>query len=145
MNRIRPWLYIGKYQETTNQYLLTAHQIGAMLQLAQRVEQPGIVSLYLALNDGEPLSFELLSKGIEFVKRNQETERTILVACGAGISRSVAFAVASLKEIEQLTLLEAYREVKQHHPEAMPHPAIWLSLCQYYNEDVPFIKLLRLR
>ena len=45
MNKIRPWLYIGKYRETKNSFLLEAHQIGAMLQLAELVEHTGIISL----------------------------------------------------------------------------------------------------
>ncbi|MEI7724630.1 MAG: dual specificity protein phosphatase [Bacteroidota bacterium] len=143
MNQIRPWLYIGKYRETTDEHLLKSHQIGAMLQLAELVEQPGIVSLYLAVEDGEPLSPELLKAGIDFVKASKNDGRKILVSCGAGISRSASFAIASLKEIEQLNLLEAYREVKLHHRDSMPHPVLWKSLCGYFHEDISFAKMLR--
>ena len=143
MNQIRPWLFIGKYRETQDEQLLKNHQIEAMLQLAELVEQPDIVTLYLAIEDGYPISHEILKRGIEFVKGNKKTGRKTLIACGAGISRSATFAVASLKEIEQLRLLEAYWEVKKHHPEAMPHPALWQSLCEYYNENISFIQLLR--
>jgi predicted protein tyrosine phosphatase len=60
-----------------------------------------------------------------------------LIACGAGISRSVAFAVAVLKEEEDLSLREALRQVRAKHPGAMPHPALLKSLSEYYGEDVP--------
>ncbi len=142
MNRIRPWLYIGKYRDTTDQFLLEVHQVGAMLQLAELFEQPGIVTLYLAVDDGVTISPELLKRGIDFVKSNHKAGRKTLVACGAGISRSAAFVIASLMEIEQLSLLEAYREVKLHHNEAMPHPALWLSLCKYYNEEIAFSEVI---
>ncbi len=142
MNQIRPWLYLGKYKETKDLYLLKTHNISAMLQLAELVEHPGILSLYLAVEDGVPISPQILKTGIEFVKSNKNAGRKTLVACGAGISRSAAFAIASLKEIEQTSLLEAYHEVKQHHPETLPHPLLWKSLCGFYHEDIPFFKIL---
>ena len=67
----------------------------------------------------------------------------MLVACGAGISRSSTYAIASLKEIEDLGLLQAFHEVRALHTEALPHPELWKSLCAYYEEDVPFLTLLR--
>ncbi len=138
MNKIQAWLYIGKYRETLNSHLLSAYNIGAMLQLADLVEQPGLTSLYLPVEDGTPLPDDLLRRGIDFVIAEKERGRTVLIACGAGVSRSAAFTVAVLKEVEGLSLLDALRIVKQRHPEAMPHPAIWDSLCTYYDEDVSF-------
>lgn len=138
MHRIRSWLYVGKYRETLNPHLLAANEIGAILQLADLVEQPGVTFLYLPVDDGVPLPAELLRKGVDFVIASKKQNNRILVACGAGTSRSAAFVVAALKEIEGLDLLSALRAVKQKHPEAMPHPAIWESLCAYYQENVPF-------
>ncbi len=142
MYRIRPWLYIGKYRETLNLNLLSANQIGAALQLAGLVEQPGINILYLAVDDGVPLPADLLQKGVEFIIVNKEAGKRALVACGAGISRSASFAIAALKEVEGLSLLEALQEIKRYHPGAMPHPALWQSLCEYYDEDTPFVETI---
>ncbi|MFZ4547704.1 MAG: hypothetical protein ACOYN4_09730 [Bacteroidales bacterium] len=86
MNQIRPWLFIGKYRETLDIELLKIHGIGSMLQLAELVEQPQIQSLYLAVDDGIALPYEMLKAGIEFIKTNQNEGRKVLVACGAGIS-----------------------------------------------------------
>jgi len=110
-----------------------------MLQLAQRVEKPGITSLYLPVEDGVPLSEKLLRQGVDFILEKKDEGQVILVACGAGISRSSAFAVAALKEDENCTLVEALQTVRFRHPQALPHPAIWESLCIYYEEDTPFI------
>jgi protein-tyrosine phosphatase len=142
MYLIRPWLYVGKYRETLNPHLLAANQIGAMLQLAELVEQPGIAALYLPVKDGVPLLVEMLRQGVDFVIAHQEQDERVLVACGAGISRSAAFAVAALKEIEGLDLLGALRAVRRKHPNALPHPEIWASLCAYYQENVPFFDTL---
>ena len=138
MNSIRNWLYIGKYRDTRDATLLAAHKIGAMLQLAEAVEQPDIESLYLPVEDGVPIADHYLRQGIDFVLAQKRLGRKVLVACGAGMSRSAAFAVATLKEDENLSLLAALRDVKSHHPDTMIHPALWKSLCAFYQENVPF-------
>jgi protein-tyrosine phosphatase len=145
MYSIRPWLFIGKYRETREWHYLRSCGIGAMLQLAERVEQPNITSLYLAVEDGEPLKVDLLQQGVAFVREQKADGRPILVACGAGISRSATFALAALKEEENLSLLDAYGQIILNHPDAMPHPALWESLCLYYHEPSDYWALVHQR
>ena len=142
MNQIRPWLYIGKYRETKDLILLKAHQIGAMLQLAELVEYSGIISLYLPVEDGVSLPEPILTEGIDFIKTQKDQGRTVMVSCGAGISRSTTFAIAALKEIEQLNLSDSFQEIILHHPETMPHPALWKSVCEYFMEDISYSTML---
>lgn len=142
MDAINFWLYIGKYRDTLNSNLLSMHQIGAILEMAEPVTYPTIATLYLPVEDGVPLPQHFLRKGVDFILTAKRQEQKVLVACGAGISRSVAFAVAALKEAEGLSLLEALRLVHTHHAEALPHPALWKSLCDYYQEDVPLHEML---
>ena len=113
-----------------------------MLQLGELVTQPSIVSLFLTVDDANPIPDEMLVKGIEFVKANKNSGQNTLVACGAGISRAATFAIATLKEVENLGLSDAYREVKLHHADSLPHPALWQSLCSYYKEEISFFDLL---
>jgi hypothetical protein len=142
MDSVRPWLYIGKYRETLDYRLLLANHIQAMLQFAEPVEQPNITSLFLPVEDVEAIPVKLLSQGVNFVREHRHKQHRILIACGAGINRSTAFTVAVLKEEEGLDLFTAFLEVKRNHPESMPHEPVWNSLCKYYNEDVPWIKLI---
>ena len=143
MYSIRPWLFIGKFSETQDDVLLHDREIGAMLQLADSVKQPNIPSLYVPVGDGEPLPFDVLRMGVEFVRLEKALGRNVLIACGMGISRSATFAIAALKEEESLSLREAFWQVRAGHPGAMPHPALWKSLCEYYGEDVPYTELLK--
>ena len=136
MNAIRNWLYIGKYRDTLDATFLAARKIGAVLQLAEAIEYPDIKSLYLPVEDGLPLESRHLRQGIDFVLGQKGFGRNVLVACGAGMSRSAAFAVAALKEDEGLGLLDALRAVKSHHPDTMIHPALWESLCAFCQENV---------
>ncbi|MEQ9355343.1 MAG: hypothetical protein RIG63_06500 [Coleofasciculus chthonoplastes F3-SA18-01] len=68
---IRPWLYVGNYRESLNYDLLYSCQIGAMLHLAEDVQQPNIVSRYIPVEDGQPLPFEQLKAGVEFARQEK--------------------------------------------------------------------------
>ncbi|GEO07215.1 hypothetical protein AAE02nite_48790 [Adhaeribacter aerolatus] len=143
MIAIRPWLFLGKYHETFELPPLQAHQISAMLQFAGKVEYPEIQTLYIPIEDGVPIPLEILKKGIGFILSQQQAGKKVMVSCGAAISRSVTFIIAALKEVENIPLLEAYQSVLNAHVGALPHPALWQSLCTYYNEDVPYWQLLK--
>ena len=145
MDQIRPWLFIGSYRDTRNLAYLQFKSIKAILQLAEKVEQPDIISLYLAVEDLAPISSKHIRQGLDFIKEHKAKSSRVLVACGAGINRSSAFSAAMLKEEEGLTLLEAFKEVKRLHPESMPHRPVWESLCNYYNESIPYLELMRIR
>jgi hypothetical protein len=144
MYAIRPWLYVGKFRETLDYNLLHQSRISAMLQLAESVEQQIIQSLYVPVEDGEPLPFDRLQRGVEFVRLEKAQGENVLIACGAGISRAASLAIAALKEEEHLSLLVAFRQVLAKHPQARPHLALWKSLCEYYDEDVSYKDIFKL-
>ena len=123
--------------------LLRLHQIEAMLQFAGREEQPSIHTLYLPIEDGILITKVMLQRGIDFILTHHQQGKKVLVACGAGISRSVTFTIAALKETEGLTLLEAYETVLKAHRGALPHPVLWKSLGAYYQEDTLYWLLLK--
>jgi protein-tyrosine phosphatase len=143
MDEIRPWLYIGNYSDTQNKDTLDSKSVQAMLQLAAPVKHIGIASLYLHVEDMRPISSHFFKEGVEFVTNEKVKGHKILVACAAGINRSTAFCIASLKEIEGLSLLDAFKEVKRNHSRSMPQELVWESLCSYYNEKTFYLDLMR--
>jgi hypothetical protein len=143
MDEIRHWLYVGNYSDTFDRDCLDSKSIQAMLQLAMPIDQIGITSLYLPVKDMEPISSDLLKEGVEFILNEKEKGHKILVACAVGRNRSVAFCIASLKEIEGLSLLDAFKEVKRNHSRSMPQKMVWKSLCNYYNEKISYLDMLR--
>lgn len=145
MDEIRPWLYIGKLRDTLHTSYLHFKSINAMLQLAEKVEQPGITSLFLPVEDFAPLNIDLLKQGIAFIREQKRLGNRVLVACGAGINRSSTFCTAVLKEEEGLSLFDAFKEVKKRHSESMPHQPVWESLCEYYGETIPYLDVMRVR
>jgi len=149
MDQIRSWLFIGAYRDTINKNYLDLKSIRAMLQLAEPVEQPDIVLLYLpvedvAVEDVAPVQWKHLRQGVDFILEHKQKENRVLVACGAGINRSSSFCAAALKESDGMSLFDAFKEVKKVHPESMPHEPVWISLCAYYNETTPYLDLMRL-
>jgi protein-tyrosine phosphatase len=144
MDQIRPWLFIGNLDDTLQNSYLQAKSINAMLQLEEKVEQPGIISLYLPVEDFAPLKFDLLEQGVSFIRKQKELGHLVLVACAMGINRSSSYCTAALMAEEGLGLFDAFMEVKKAHPESMPHEPVWESLCQYYNELIPYIEVMRL-
>jgi protein-tyrosine phosphatase len=144
MDQIRPWLFIGNYRDTLQNSYLHAKSINAMLQLAGEVEQPGILSLYLPVEDFAPLRFDLLEQGITFIREQKELGHRVLVACAAGISRSSSYCTAAIMDDEGLGLFDAFKQVKKAHPESLPHEPVWESLCKFYGEKISYLDVMRL-
>jgi protein-tyrosine phosphatase len=144
MDEIRPWLYIGRYRDTLDKDYLDSNFIKAMLQLADPVKQQGINSLFLPVEDMRPTSPALIKQGVDFILEEKGKGHKILVACGAGINRSTVFCMAALKEVEGLSLLEAYKEIKRNHYDSLPNEPVWESFCEYYNEETPYLDVMRL-
>ncbi len=145
MDEIRPWLLIGKYRDTLNSNYLANKCVSAMLQLAEKVEQQNIVSLYLPVEDFAPIQYNFLREGVDFIRQQKKNCNRVLVACGAGINRSSAFCAAAIKEEEGLSLFDAFREVKKKHIESLPHEPVWESLCKFYNETTPYLEVMMVR
>ena len=143
MDSVRPWLIVGKLAETLDYTSLLTHRVEAMLQLAAEVKQPGIAHLYLNVDDGEPLPPGALERGVAFVREHLAQHETVLIACGAGMSRAPTFAIAVLCEEEGIGLLEAYAAVVAVRGIARPHQALWKSLCQWRGEDIPYPEVIR--
>lgn len=141
MYKIRDWLYIGKFAETRRRELLEDTGITAMLLLAQEVTHPNIESLYVALEDGEPMAHDKIKEGIAFIREQKEKGKVVLVACGAGISRSTIFSMAAIMEEEDFKLFDAYGEVYQYHRSARPHHELCISLSEYYGKELDLLEV----
>jgi protein-tyrosine phosphatase len=143
MYAIRDWLYIGKFVETRSRPILIQHGITAMLQLAEEVVQPEIASLYVPVDDGQPAPAHAFDRSLKFIREQKASNRRILVACGAGISRSVTFAMAGLMEHEKLDLFDAYRVILARHLGAFPHFELCISLAAYHGVTLNSTDVIR--
>jgi protein-tyrosine phosphatase len=138
MYRIRPWLFISNDRDTCNHDLLATAGVGALLHLAADVAPPGIVTQYLPIEEGELLHPAMLQVGVQCIREQHATGKTVVVACGAGISRSTSFAMAALKEIDGCSLAAAAQIVRR------AHPVVWASLCAFAGEAIDYLALVRM-
>lgn len=141
---IKPWLYVGKELEAYDKSILDGYQIGAMLHLNEPVNIPDIDSQLLHLIDRADISYEDLEQALDFIFRSKNRNVNILITSEAGTSRSVAIAVAAVKQDGNLSLLDALKVVLKQHPYAKPHPSLWYSLENYFEEKTGFLKVLNL-
>ena len=139
MNKIRDWLYIGKYSQTRNLEMLENNGITAMLLLAEEVNHPDIESLFLQLDDGVAMPHDKIKEGIEFIREQKAAGKRVLVACGAGISRSTIFSMAALMEEEVLEIFDAYAEIYRLYRGARPHHELCISLSAYYGNELDLL------
>lgn len=139
MFKIRDWLYIGKYAHTRNKSNLDRNDIKALLSLAEPVGHKDIETLYLKVTDGEAVEYDKIAEGVKFVREHKVAGKRVLIACGAGISRSSMFTMAVLMEEEDLDVFEAYREVYQQYRAAQPHHNLVISLAGYHKQDLDLL------
>jgi protein-tyrosine phosphatase len=139
MFKIRDWLYIGKYAHIRSKSNLESDQIGALLSLAEPVGHEGIATLYLNVTDGEPVEYDKIAAGVQFVRDQKAAGKRIVIACGAGISRSVMFTMAALMEEEGLSVFDAYREVYLQYRAAQPHDNLIISLAGYHGQELDLL------
>jgi predicted protein tyrosine phosphatase len=143
MDEIRPWLYIGNFRDALDKTYLDFMSIQAMLLFANPVDMEGITVLYLSIEDISPTPPKLIRQGVDFILEEKQKGHKILVSCGAGISRSTAYCVAALREVEGLSLLDAYKEVRLRHPEGLPNKIVWEAFCKYYKDPTPYLDVMR--
>lgn len=135
MHKIRDWLFVGQLAHTHDRALLNQYGITAMLQLHHPVPQQGIETMFLPVMDGHAIDTVDVQKAAVFVKAQHAAGRKLLVACGAGVSRSVTFAVMTLKEIEGITMEEAYLDIRSKHRDALPDQVHWESVRAHYGGE----------
>lgn len=143
MHMIRPWLYTGNYADTQDRAYLEENGVEAMVQLFRPAEHDGIPSLYIPTLDGYPILISDLETGLAFIRENFEQNKRILIACGSGVSRSSLFAVAALCVIEDLSMADAFWQVRQANPRAMPDQIQWNSVASYFGEASEFWDIWR--
>ena len=141
MFQIRDWLCISGYPEASTAKVVKAQGIEAMLQLFEAFDMDGVETHFIPVNDGIAMSKSMIQEGIEFIHKQRDAGRQLLMSCGAGISRSVTFSIIALKEMEGLSMEEAYRAIHEIHPKALPDHVHWQAVAEFYGEADDFWRI----
>jgi len=142
MHQLRTWLYIGNYIDLKSIEDIDFKQIDSVLNLAEDFPIKNKDVLFIDIDDGVPLSDENLIKGIEFLLNQYQKKKNILIACGAGVSRSATFCTLILKEVEDLKLIDSLKSIKEKYSKALPHSELWKSVCSAYQEPFKYDEIL---
>lgn len=136
MDWVADGIALGGIRDLMDFGLLLEQEIDAVLQLCGRdspVDFPfSLTLLALPVEDGKPLPEEMLRRGVRFIRKQRQSGASVLVACGAGVSRSPTFVAAYLHE-EGMDLQVAFLQLMSHRPGVRPHPAMFRSLCEIYG------------
>jgi protein-tyrosine phosphatase len=134
LDQITDYLYIGKAQLALRIDRVKEAQISSVVKLFESPpEWPnGFNLLDRPFPDGEFIRSDKLAVYDHFIAGEIAQDRRVLVACGAGISRSATIVLSTLVA-SGMALPDAYDLLKQKHPESMPHPVLWDSLLQHHK------------
>ena len=133
-NHVLGKVYIGSLFALSQPDALHAAGITSVLKLTRSSfgdEKPFTV-LDLAFPDGWLIPDGYLRRGIDFVRGEEAEGRGVVILCAAGISRSATFTLAYLVE-SGYDLHEAFVHLRGCRPIVSPHPALWLSLLQFFD------------
>lgn len=138
MYKIRDWLYISGFTAACDARWLRHKGIGSLLSLCKPIEHANITSLYVPVHDKAVLSDASLEKAMDFVREQVALDKPVLIVCSAGTNASVIMAIAALKEIEGLSMRDAFFDVREKNSEAMPEQTLWEDLRRHYGESTLF-------
>ncbi len=138
MDHVAEGIAIGSLEDCLDHSRLAETGIEAVLQLYGHPRERALIPLPIAVlqlevRDRVPLDPAQLRKGVTFIREQRRAGRQVLVACGAGVSRSPTIVAAYLHE-EGSDLSEAFARiaaVRSIHP----HRALVRSLVDYYGLD----------
>jgi len=152
MDLITDKLYLGDYSDVTKQKIRSCH-IQAVLNVAielddiptgiKKLKNPqdwivktstlptGVDYFKIPLDDGFPIPREHIDKAVTWVKGRWSEDKTVLVHCCAGESRSVAIVLCCLIA-KGHDLDEAFNMIRKKRAGSNPHPALLKSVVDYY-------------
>lgn len=84
---------------------------------------------------GGDCTIETFSDGVEHVVVSLEQNRTTLVHCHAGISRSVSVSIAALATTTDIDPMEALEQIREHRPQANPNEILQKRIAEYLGDE----------
>jgi protein-tyrosine phosphatase len=139
MRQILPHsLWIGHAKDAEDFKQLFDLGINALVQLA--VEEPAVqlprelIYCRFPLVDGPGNEARLLSLAITTLANLIEKKESVLVCCGAGLSRSPAIAAAALAMVFQEPPDDCLKQVAEHHP-ADVAPGFWQEIKELVERE----------
>lgn len=137
---VRNWLAIGSIHTAAQTEQLTHHHIGAVLMLAEPVQQPVVPALCLPIDAARHIPPHTMHQAMEFVYEQRNLGRRILIACEDGEGAAPAFAIAAINEQNggTLNMIDVYKSLLRKRPSIHLRPALWESLQVYFESGTSY-------
>lgn len=137
-------LFIGNADAVYEHRALAAQGVTGIVRLHEPPpawpEAPFDVLGY-PIPDGHAIPSFVFDDCLDFISEHQRQGGRVAVVCRAGISRSATIVLAHLIN-QGYSPQQAYQHLIARHPQAEPHPALWISLIRYYNLPVDMLDVL---
>ncbi|KAL7714848.1 dual specificity protein phosphatase [Entamoeba marina] len=137
---IIPNVYLGAINSTIDHVYLKQLGIKAILSVGIRPHQSSeFNNLYLSMDDvPEAQLSSILPTSLLFIDENLKRNRSILIHCECGISRSASILIAYIMKKNGVTYKEALKTVEQKRKCVMPNQGFSKQLQIFENEPFHF-------
>lgn len=131
-------LYVGDFGAIQNQDAVKEEGINAIVRLDMSDRKrwqwgKNFTVLDAGFSDEKSIPDGIIPKVTKFIYQQIEDDKTVLIHCAAGISRSVTLTMAYLIEYEGMNLAEAFGTVREGRTQAYPHENLLISLIEHYD------------
>nr|XP_012229742.1 PREDICTED: uncharacterized protein LOC105676439 isoform X1 [Linepithema humile] len=125
-SRVLPFLYLGNGRDAADLQLLRALGATRVLNVTSQLpgyhEERGITYRKIPASDsGQQNLKQYFQEAFEFIEEARKTGSSVLVHCQAGVSRSATIAIAYIMWHKGLSMVEAYKLVKNVRPIISPN------------------------
>nr|XP_050857459.1 dual specificity protein phosphatase 10-like [Vespula vulgaris]XP_050857460.1 dual specificity protein phosphatase 10-like [Vespula vulgaris] len=125
-SRVLPFLYLGNGRDAADLQLLralgTTRVLNVTSQLPGYHEERGITYRQIPASDsGHQNLKQYFEEAFDFIEEARKAGSSVLVHCQAGVSRSATIAIAYIMRHKGLSMVEAYKLVKNARPIISPN------------------------
>ncbi|XP_066585706.1 dual specificity protein phosphatase 10-like isoform X2 [Prorops nasuta] len=125
-SRVLPFLYLGNGKDAADLQLLKALGASRVLNVTSQLpgyhEERGITYMQIPASDSSHQNLkQYFEEAFDFIEEARIAGSSVLVHCQAGVSRSATIAIAYIMRHKGLSLVEAYKLVKNARPIISPN------------------------
>ncbi|PBC26447.1 Dual specificity protein phosphatase [Apis cerana cerana] len=125
-SRVLPFLYLGNGRDAADLQLLRALGATRVLNVTSQLpgyhEERGITYRQIPASDsGHQNLKQYFEEAFDFIEEARKAGSSVLVHCQAGVSRSATIAIAYIMRHKGLSMVEAYKLVKNARPIISPN------------------------
>ncbi|CAK9822553.1 Dual specificity protein phosphatase 10 [Anthophora retusa] len=125
-SRVLPFLYLGNGRDAADLQLLRALGATRVLNVTSQLpgyhEERGITYRQIPASDsGHQNLKQYFEEAFDFIEEARKAGSSVLVHCQAGVSRSATIAIAYIMRHKGLSMVDAYKLVKNARPIISPN------------------------